>query len=294
MELRQLEYLVAVVEEASFTRAAERVRVSQSGISAQIRRLERELGHELVDRSGRTMRATDAGAAVLPYARAALAAVSDGRLAVDALAGLVSGQVKIGMITACSIPILFDLVAEFHQAHPGVDISLAEDTSDLLLAHVQDGTFDLALVGVAGELPSTLSSRTVVSESLVAAVASDHPLARRSSVSLQSIVAYPVVTMPVGTGIRTAFDSACSAAGIAPRVAFEASTGAAVSRLAGDGLGVAILTESMVPAGGELMAIPFTGARPGSRIDFVWKPNANRSPATRELISRVMARVPVA
>ncbi|KOG56021.1 LysR family transcriptional regulator, partial [Streptomyces varsoviensis] len=80
MELRQLEYLVAVVEEASFTKAAARLHVAQPGVSAQVRQLERELGQSLLDRSGRTVRPTEAGAAVLPYARAALAAVDGARL----------------------------------------------------------------------------------------------------------------------------------------------------------------------------------------------------------------------
>lgn len=77
MELRQLRYLVTIVEAGGFTRAAERVHVAQPGVSAQIRQLERELGQELLDRSGRTVRLTDAGAAVLPYARAALRAIED-------------------------------------------------------------------------------------------------------------------------------------------------------------------------------------------------------------------------
>ena len=92
MELRQLQYLVAVAEEASFTRAAAKAHVAQPGVSAQIRRLEAELGQALLDRSGGTVRVTEAGAAVLPYARAALAAVAAIRDTVDALAGLVSGH----------------------------------------------------------------------------------------------------------------------------------------------------------------------------------------------------------
>ncbi|MFJ7724033.1 LysR family transcriptional regulator, partial [Rhodococcus erythropolis] len=91
MELRQLEYFVTVVEEANFTRAAERLHVAQPGVSAQVKRLERELGQELLDRSGRTVRLTDAGRAVLPHAYAALAAVQSTRDAVDALNGLVRG-----------------------------------------------------------------------------------------------------------------------------------------------------------------------------------------------------------
>ncbi|HEX6445096.1 MAG TPA: LysR family transcriptional regulator, partial [Streptosporangiales bacterium] len=89
MELRQLRYLVTVAEEANFTRAAARLHVAQPGVSAQVRRLERELGQELLDRSGRTVRLTEVGEAVLPYARAALSAVDGARRAVDELSGLV-------------------------------------------------------------------------------------------------------------------------------------------------------------------------------------------------------------
>src|SRR5882757_10408081 len=130
MELHQLEYFVAVAEEASFTRAAERVHVAQPGVSAQIRRLERELGHELLDRSGRTVRVTEVGRSVLPHARAALAAVASARTAVDDLAGLVRGHVAVGMVTACASLDLTDLLAGFNRLHPGVEISLSEGNSD--------------------------------------------------------------------------------------------------------------------------------------------------------------------
>src|SRR3954469_17927387 len=110
MELRQLEYFVTVVEEAGFTRAAARLHVAQPGVSAQIRRLERELGQDLLDRSGRTVRLTEVGAAVLPYARAALDAVAGARLAVDEMTGLLRGQVAVGMLTACGSVDLFEML----------------------------------------------------------------------------------------------------------------------------------------------------------------------------------------
>src|SRR5476651_1726459 len=119
MEIRQLEYLVAVAEEANFTRAAERVHVSQSGVSAQVRQLERELGTPLFDRSGRTVRLTAAGTAALPHARAALAAVAGTLQAVDDLKGLIRGRVTVGMVTACTVTGLFDVLASFHRSFPG-------------------------------------------------------------------------------------------------------------------------------------------------------------------------------
>ena len=132
MELRQLQYLVAVADEASFTRAAARAHVAQPGVSAQIRRLERELGQLLLDRSGGTVRVTEAGAAVLPYARAALAAVDAVRDTVDALAGLTRGHVTAGIVGAISSPDLDlpGLLAGFHRDHPGIEITLTEAGSD--------------------------------------------------------------------------------------------------------------------------------------------------------------------
>jgi DNA-binding transcriptional LysR family regulator len=115
MELRQFEYFVCVAEEASFTKAAARLHIAQPGVSAQIRHLERELGQDLFDRSGRAVRLTEAGTAVLLYARAALGAAAGARLVVDELTGLVRGHVAVGMVVACSSYDLANLLADFHR-----------------------------------------------------------------------------------------------------------------------------------------------------------------------------------
>src|SRR5437763_1074523 len=162
MELHQLEYFVAVAEEASFTRAAARVHVAQPGVSAQVRRLESELGQRLLDRSGRSVRLTETGSAVLPFARAALDAVARARLAVDELAGLVRGQVTVGMVSGCALPVLAEFLASFHQQYPGVAIALTEDNSDRLLEMLRDDRLDLALIGSAGEPEHQGISTTVL------------------------------------------------------------------------------------------------------------------------------------
>jgi DNA-binding transcriptional LysR family regulator len=129
IDLKWLRSFVVVAEEASFTRAASRVHVAQPGVSAQVRRLESELGQQLLDRSGRSVRLTEVGSAVLPFARAALDAVANARLAVDELAGLVRGQVTVGMVSGCALPILAELLAAFHDRYPGVAITLVEEDS---------------------------------------------------------------------------------------------------------------------------------------------------------------------
>lgn len=128
MELRQLEYFVAVAEERNFTRAAERVHISQSGVSAQIRRLERELGAELFDRSARTVTLTVAGKAALAHARTALAAAGAVGQAVGEVSDLIRGRLTVGMVVGCTVTPLFEALAAFHRDHPGVELSLWRTT----------------------------------------------------------------------------------------------------------------------------------------------------------------------
>ena len=170
MEIRQLEYLVAVAEEANFTRAAARVHISQSGISAQIRELEKDLGAMLIDRSGRSATLTNAGQAAVEHARAVLTSVRATRQAVDEVRGLTRGRLVIGMVTACTVAPLFDALAAFHLAHPGVDLALQEDNSDQLIEAVRAGSMDLALVGTAGGTPDDLAALQIISEGISALV----------------------------------------------------------------------------------------------------------------------------
>src|SRR3954447_17585284 len=186
MDLRQLEYFVAVAEEQNFTRAAQRVHISQSGVSAQIRQLEHELGAELFDRLARIATLTVAGKAALEHARTALAAAAAVSRAVGEVDDVVRGQLTVGMVTGCTIAPLFDALAAFRQAHPGVQISLLEDTSDRLGDAVRAGTIDLALVGTTAT-PAGLEALTIVSERLVVAVPGRHPLAKQRRVRLRDL-----------------------------------------------------------------------------------------------------------
>jgi len=211
MELRQLAYFVTVVEEASFTRAAAKMRVAQPGVSAQIRRLERELGQELLDRSGRSVQLTEVGAAVLPYARAALSAVDGARLAVDELTGLVRGHVAIGTVTSHSVD-LAALLAEFHADHPGVEITLTEDNSDQLINALRDGRLDAAIIAFGAAPPPDVKIHIVTDEPIVAATCHNDDLAKRSTIPLIALRDLVLISLPPGTGIRSLLDDACAAA----------------------------------------------------------------------------------
>ncbi|MFF8616903.1 LysR family transcriptional regulator [Streptomyces sp. NPDC015350] len=283
MELRQLEYLVAVAEEQNFTRAAERVHISQSGISSQIRQLERDLGAELFDRSARTVTLTVAGKAALGHARAALAAAGAVGRAVDEVTDLVRGRLTVGMVIGCTLTPLFDALAAFHEAHPGVEISLLEDSSDRLAEGVRTGAVDLALIGAAAAAPDGLEALTIISERLVAAVPAGHPLAERRRVTLRDLVAHPIVCMPPGTGLRAVFDHACAAQGLRPTIALQAGAADAIADLAARGLGVAVLSDSMAASHRDrLTARTVVDVETPALLALIWRSAHN--PSVREML----------
>ncbi|MFE0642693.1 LysR family transcriptional regulator [Streptomyces sp. NPDC058877] len=283
MELRQLEYFVAVAEEQSFTRAAERVHISQSGVSAQLRQLERELGAELLDRSARAVTLTVAGRAALEHARATLAAAGAVGQAVDEVTDLIRGRLTVGMVIGCTLTPLFDALAAFHRAHPGVEISLLEDNSDRLVEGVRAGTIDLALIGTATATPDGLDALTLISERLVVGVPAGHPVAEQQRVTLRDVVAHPIVCMPPGTGLRTAFDRACAAQSLRPTIALQASAADTIADLAARGLAVAVLSDSMAASHRDrLTARTIDDVETPALLALIWKSTHN--PAVRELL----------
>ncbi|MGV9304058.1 LysR family transcriptional regulator [Nonomuraea sp. NPDC003727] len=283
MELRQLEYFVAVAEERSFTRAAERVHISQSGVSAQIRRLERELGAELFDRSARVASLTVAGKAALDHARAALAAAGAVGQAVGEVTGLIRGRLTVGMVVGCTVTPLFDALAAFHREHPGVEISLLEDNSARLVEGVREGGLDLALVGTAAATPDGLDALTIVSERLVAAVPAGHPLTRLRRLTLRDLAAHPIVCMPPGTGLRAVLDQACAAQGLEPVITLQAGAADAIADLAARGLAVAVLSQSMaVPYRDRLAALTIDDVETPALLALTWK--SPPAPAVRAFL----------
>ncbi|MGO4446145.1 LysR substrate-binding domain-containing protein [Mycobacterium sp. 2YAF39] len=292
MELRQLEYFVAVAEEANFTRAAERVHVAQPAVSAQMAKLERELGQPLLDRTRREVRLTAAGTAALPFAREALRAVADLRTAVDEVGDLVRGSVSIGTVTAHNTD-MPALLAEFHRAHPAVEITLGADDSDALIDGVLSGRLDLAIASIASDAaPEGLDIEVIADEALEVVVAADDSWCRQSSLSLAMLARRPLIALPVGTGIRRRLDVACAAAGVSIKVAFEAGTPDELADLAGRGFGPAVVPQLVARARTDLHRIPISPELRG-RLALVWRSSGPISPAARALIDLARKHVRV-
>ncbi|MFC4123391.1 LysR family transcriptional regulator [Nocardia rhizosphaerae] len=298
MELRQLRYFVTVVDEGGFTRAADRLHLTQPGLSAQIRQLERELGQRLLDRGARTVTPTEVGAAVLTHARAALAATDLIGETVQEFSGLLRGQVRIGVISGAATE-EFDVaavLAEFHRDHPGVGISLTEDTAERMLAAVERGDLDLALVGLTGAAPRPGIGLEVVLETpVVAAVAraaAAHPAESAGTIGLAALAERRLICLPAGTGLRGVFERSCAAQGFTPNIAFEAAAPPLLLQLAAHGLGTAIVPALTAEEAAALDVRVLTIVDPAvhGRLALAWRDDRSGSPAAKVLLDRLRLR----
>jgi DNA-binding transcriptional LysR family regulator len=277
MDLRQLSYFVAVAEEGQFTRAAARVSVAQPAVSAQIRRLERELGEVLFHRDQRAVTLTGAGEALLPHARAALAEAERGRDAIASLRGMLRGRLRVGV--AGPVDRRFaEALGDFHRAHPAVEIEFTQQHNEALLEGVAGGDIDAAIVGFGAQpLPPRVRARVVATEPLVLAVRHGDPLSRRRAVTLSQLREQPMITLVRGSGLRTVLESACRDAGFVPRITAEADELDSLVELAAEGLGVAVLPRSATD-GADLGVLEITRPRLQRRTALAWN-EAVTSPA---------------
>ena len=272
MELRHFEYFVAVAEELSFTRAARRLHVVQSGVSSVIAALERELGATLFDRDRHAVALTEAGRALLPEARATLAAARAAADAVAETAAGLRGTLTVGTMISTGAIDLPRLLGRFRGAHPAVLVrlrTLPSGSTDLARA-VADGTFDLALLSLPGEPPPGVEIRQLAREPMVLICAPGHRLAGSGSAPLETLGDETFVDFPVGWGTRAIVDRAFAAAGIDRQVAFEVASYDTAAGLVGNGLGVAFVPASAAAGLAGVAQVPVASPRAGSSA-LTWR-----------------------
>jgi DNA-binding transcriptional LysR family regulator len=248
--LEALRRFVVVAEELSFTRAARRLHVVQSGVSSVIAGLERELGAVLFERDRHAVALTEAGRALLPEARATLAAA---RAAADAVAETTAGlrgTLSIGTMLSTGAVDVPAALGRFHRAHPAVLVRLRQapgGSTDLARA-VADGALDLALLSLPGEPPAGVELREIEEEPMVLICAPGHRLAGSPGVSVDALGEETFVDFPLGWGTRMITDRVFAAAGLEHQVAFEVASYDTAADLVGNGLGVAFVPASAAAA----------------------------------------------
>lgn len=259
VELRQLEHFVAVAQECHFTRAAKRLHIAQSGLSASIRSLEKELGAPLFLRSTRQVQLTPAGRALLVEARRALAASNAAKDAVAAVQGLLRGTLSIGSLQCLHALHLPTLLAGFVSAHPGLEVSLRQGGSGELVDLVRSGRLDVAFVSRPARDPDEVIVTALDSEPLVLVCALGHPLADRSEVKLADLTNERFVDFPPDWGTRDLADRVLADAGVERRVALEVTDVHSLLDLVAFGLGVALVPRSFRVKTERARFVPLAG-----------------------------------
>jgi DNA-binding transcriptional LysR family regulator len=282
VELRQLEYFAAVARHRNFTRAADELYLTQSALSQQVRRLEAELGLELLRRTPAGVALTSAGADLLARADRILAEVAQARAEMDEHAGVMRGVVRIATAAADARG-LAQALADFHRGHPGIRVALRQGSTAEALALLRSGSVDIALVAIGSADTSGLRAAPLADERLLAVAAPDDALGATGEVAIADLRGRPLILAEPGSALRDTVVDACQAAGWSPVPLFEIGDPATVRRFAHAGLGVSVVPASWVEGPGPAVAVArLTEPAPRHRLSLV-VPAAGLSPAGRLL-----------
>ncbi|MFE0930597.1 LysR family transcriptional regulator [Streptomyces mutabilis] len=263
MDQRRLEYFITVAEELNFTRAAQRLHVTQSTLSAGIKALEHELRAELLVRSTRSVRLTEAGSAFLPEARTAIEALDRARAAVEPLSTGLRGSLTVGVLSGLTVIDVPALAGDFHRRHP--EVRLRTETSQRgtsgLIERIKESHIDVAFVG-ADIRDEHLRARGIKRYDIQLLVPAGHRLADRDDVRLRDIADESFVDMPMGFGQRQIVEDAFTRAELSRRVLIEVSDITTIADYVAHGLGVALLPPDFAEAAGDAVrVVPLGDAR---------------------------------
>ncbi|HEV3355613.1 MAG TPA: LysR family transcriptional regulator [Pseudonocardiaceae bacterium] len=289
METRQLEVFVAVAEELSFTRAAQRLFAVQSSVSSAIRALETELHTTLFDRSTRRVALSPAGAAFLPEAKAALEAVERAKAVVQEATDGLRGSIRIGILASIDVLDLPGLLGAFHRRYPHVDIRVAVSMTGST-GHADDvrhGRLDVALLGLPPADLAGLRTIVLATRPFVALLPAGHPLAGRAELSLADLAEERFVDTLRGFGNRVVVDRAFDAIGVPRRIAVEVSDMTTVPEYVQAGLGVAVVPELGLTAAPAMVIRPLTDMPSQWQLSIVTLADREPSRAVRTLLDLI-------
>ncbi len=303
MDLRQLEHFVAVADEQHFTRAASRLNIVQSGLSASIRALEEEFGAPLFLRTTRRVTLTPVGQAFLSEAKRVLAAAADARQVVAELQGLKRGRLTIGSTQGLAPLVdIAELLGEFHAACPEVEIRLISGGSAPLIEGVRTGMLDLAFAQFLGSTPPEVTAWMLACEPLIVACPAGHRLAGQQNVAVADLAGETFVDLNPDWGTRQLVDQSFLDCRVARHIGYEVNDLPTQFDLIGHGLGIALTPEVAVAHHNRghpqapLATAKLVEPEPCWELAVVFAHGADgrpASPATRMFLDLLRASMPV-
>ncbi|MFJ1876287.1 LysR family transcriptional regulator [Streptomyces chartreusis] len=284
VHVRDLRYFVAVAEELHFTRAAERLYVSQPALSKQVRALERHLGVELFRRDPQGVTLTEAGAALLPHARRVLDAWSEGSAALQAARVAARSTLVVGMSTSPGRGGLLPAIrSRFTAAHPDTVLCLRQVSWEDPTAGLADGDADIAFVWLPLPDAERYGWTVVAEEPRLVALPQTHPLASRPEIDFADLMDEPFLALPAGAEpLRDYWLALEERAGRPPRIGAEIAGTEETYEALVAGLGVCLVATGNAPliTLGGVVTRPVRGLAP-SRFALAWRREDARRPLVR-------------
>jgi DNA-binding transcriptional LysR family regulator len=293
MDIRQLRYFTAVVRDGGVQAAAARHFVTQPAVSAQVKRLEAELGEPLFERRGRRLVPTEMGRQMALHAEEVVRRFDALEASLRGLRSLERGRLALGTIDAASAYVLPEIYRAFHRAHPGVRVQIRVDDTTHLLAALRAGDIELATTTLPSDADD-LGVRSIYREPLVPVAHRSHPLASLRRVTLEQLSESGIISYPPGAMTRRLVQRVFDEAGASYRSTMDVSSPEAMKRLAQAELGVAVLPRPVVSAelrAGSLVELPVGRVRFEREIAMVYRDRDTLSPPARVFLEMVEERV---
>jgi len=281
VELRHIKYLLAVADHQNFTRAAEALHVSQPTLSQQIKQLEHTLGVELFDRSGRTVRLTDAGSAYVHHARLALRDLQAAERAVHDVRDLSRGNLRIAMTPTFTAYLIGPLVHRFRTSYPGITVTVLETNQDRIEADLLADRLDLG-IGFAGPHAAGIEARTLFTETLGLVVGSGHPLgAATARVPVSELAGEPLGLLSSDFATRLHVDDYLAKCRVSPNISMESNSISALLELVRRDVVATVLPDAITSERSDLHPVPLEPPLPTRTVQLLVRTGVYRSAAAR-------------
>ena len=286
MELRHLRYFLAIADTRSFTRAAERLHVTQPTLSHQIKQLERLIGTILFERSTKEVELTAAGRLFKPYCERILKEIESSELAISELEGLMRGTLRMGVFHSFSHSMLPPIMSEFALRYPGVHVTArlvprVDMERDLLNAEL-----DMAVAYITDDNEQIVADR-LFDEELVLVVGSKHPLAGRKSMPMRELAKLPLVLLTPEFGARQFVDRFFASTGLRPHVVIEMNAIEPILATTRDSGLTTVLSAGAIVEVTGLHIVRLTNPAPKRTVGILWRRNGHRSAAAERMAEMI-------
>lgn len=286
MDFDQLTTFAEVVRQRSFSRAGEKVFLSQSAVSAQIRQLEEEYGEKLLDRAGKFVRLTPAGEVLLEYAQRLMTLRNESKRAVADQASTPRGVLTVGANEATCLYVLPEIFTEYHRMYPSVQIAIYRNFSHKIIERVEDGTIDTGIVTLPVKSPS-LHVHPIFRDRIMLMTSVDNPLARRQSVKIGDVAGQPLIFPRTGF-TRQMLDKFFRPYRAQIRVTMELPSIAMIKRFVAAGLGVSLISSRFAMDevnAGQAALIPIEGVELWRELGLIYRRGRSLPRATTAFIN---------